>query len=145
MDRFELCRALRAAGVPEAYYEIQDCHRAPHPADRYFLEERGGMWVVGVHERGSRDVLERFTDEDRACRWLHSRLTEEGPPPVPPTAEEMDRLLRDSEGIQRRAREALERALAESRDRPAEGPPPEKPRTSEHPADGGRTRPPSAG
>ncbi|MGW3167434.1 hypothetical protein ACWC9Q_32300 [Streptomyces sp. NPDC001142] len=123
MDRFELCRALRAAGVPEAYYEIPDCPRGPCPADRYFLEERVGLWFVGVHERGRRGVLGHFTDEDRACQWLYDRLTDEGPAPVPATPEEMDVLLHDSDGIQRRAREELERALAEDRCRPREEPP----------------------
>ncbi|MEU4876293.1 hypothetical protein [Streptomyces sp. NPDC021608] len=136
MDRFELCRALRSAGVPEAYYEIQDCPHGPHTADRYFLEERGGLWAVGVHERGTREVHEWFTDEDRACRWLHDRLTDEGPRPVPATAEEMDRLLHDADGIRRRAREALDRALSEAgHRRTAQGPRP----------DDGRPRPPSAG
>ncbi|MET7380876.1 hypothetical protein ABZT08_18990 [Streptomyces sp. NPDC005526] len=133
MDRFQLCRALRAAGVPETYYEIPGCTHGPHPpTDRYFLEERGGVWVVGIHERGSREVLERFPDEDGACRWLHDRLTDEGPPPVPATPEEIDALLHDSEGIQRRAREEFERALAESRRRTHEGPA----------ADDGRPEPP---
>ncbi|MFI1162600.1 hypothetical protein ACH4UM_03080 [Streptomyces sp. NPDC020801] len=118
MDRSQLCKALRAAGVPEAYYEIPGCTHGPHlAADRYFLEERGGLWCVGVHERGTREVVERFTDEDRACRWLHDRLTDEGPASVQATPEEMDALLHHSDGIQRRAREELERALAEARRR----------------------------
>ena len=133
MDRFQLCQALRAAGVPEAYYEIPGCPHGPHLADRYFLEECADLWCVGVHERGSREVFERFTDEDRACRWLYDRLTGEGPPPVPATPAEMDALLHDSDGIQRRAREELERALAEARRRTCEKPP----------ADEGATKPPS--
>ncbi|MFD8706815.1 hypothetical protein ACFV1W_30140 [Kitasatospora sp. NPDC059648] len=133
MDRFQLCRALRAAGVPQPYYEIPGCPRGPNRADRYFLEERAGMWVVGVRERGGREVLEHFTDEDRACRWLYDRLTDEGPSPVPATSEEMDALLHDGDAIQRRAREQFERALAKARrqnlrepaadDGPAEPPP----------------------
>lgn len=132
MDRFQLCRALRAAGVPETYYEIPGCTHERRPVtDRYFLEQRGGQWVVGVHERGTREVLERFPAEDRACRWLHERLTAEGPPPVPATPAETEALLHDSDGIQRRAREEFERALAEARGRAAESP-----------ADDGRTEPP---
>lgn len=115
MDRFQLCRALRAAGVPDALYEIPGCQQGPYPADRYFLEERPGVWVVGVHERGSRKVLEQFADQDGACRWLLNRLTDEGPPPVPAAEEEADALLHDSDVIQRRAREEFERALAEGR------------------------------
>ncbi|MGW3630006.1 hypothetical protein ACWD7F_07575 [Streptomyces sp. NPDC005122] len=81
MDRFELCQALRAAGVPSAYYEIPDCPGDHRAADRYFLEERDGEWVVGVHERGRREVFERFTEEARACGWIYDRLADEGPAP----------------------------------------------------------------
>ncbi|MFF9364968.1 hypothetical protein [Streptomyces griseoluteus] len=103
--------------------------------DRYFLEERGGLWVVGVHERGTREVWERFTAEDQACRWLHDRLTDEGPPPEPPTPEEMDQLLHGGEGIQRRAREELDQSLAETHGRTTEEPRP----------DDGHTQPPPEG
>lgn len=120
MDRFQLCRALRAAGVPDSYYEIPGCSQGPFPVDHYFLEERAGEWVVGVHERGARDVSARFPDEDGACRWLYDRLTEPRPDPVPATAEELDTLLRDSEGIQRRAREQFDRAFAEAQRRKSE-------------------------
>jgi len=123
MDRFQLCRALRAAGVSEAYYEIPGCSHGPHPADHYFLEERVGLWFGGVHERGRREVFEQFMDEDQACRWLYDCLTAEGPSPVPATSEEMDALLHDSDGIQRRAREELERALAETRRTTCQEPP----------------------
>ncbi|MEV7686460.1 hypothetical protein [Streptomyces bungoensis] len=134
MDRFQLCRALRAAGVPEAYYDIPGCTSGPRPpGDRYFLEERDGQWIVGVSERGTREVLERFPDEDGACRRLHARLTDEGPPLVEATPEEIDVLLHDAEGIQRRAREDFERALAEARRR--------DPGTTA-PGDGDRTDPP---
>ena len=91
--------------------------------DHYFLEERDGTWVVGVHERGRREVHERVPDEGRACEWLYDRLTDEGPPPVPATPEELDEILHDSEGIQRRAREEVERALAQARRRAFGGPP----------------------
>lgn len=114
MDRFQLCRALRAAGVPDAYYEISGCARYPYSADHYFLEECAGEWVVGVHERGDRKVLARFADQDRACRWLLERLTDEGPSPTPATPEETNTLLHKSDEIQRKAHEDLERALAEA-------------------------------
>lgn len=132
MDRFQLCQALRVAGVPEASYEIPGCTPRQRPVtDRYFLEERDGQWVVGIHERGTREVLERFPAEDRACRWLHERLTAEGPPPVTATPAEIDALLHDSDGPQRRAREEFERALAEARGR-----------AEESSAADGRTEPP---
>ena len=119
MDRHGLCEALRAAGVPVGLYEIAGCPGGPWSADRLYLEEQAGQWVVGVQERGRRDVVERFPDEDGACRCLYGLLTDEGPPPVPLTAEEAAELLHGSEGVQRRAREELRRALeAARRNRP---------------------------
>jgi hypothetical protein len=112
MDRRELLDALRAAGVAPGRYEIAGYESGPYPVDRYFLEERSGEWVIGVHERGRRDVIERFPDEDRACRRLHDLLTDPGPAPAPLTPAEEDELLHHRDAIQRRAREELERALA---------------------------------
>jgi hypothetical protein len=123
MDRHQLCAALRSAGVAAGRYEIGGCPGGPWPADRLFLAEQGGQWVVGVHERGRRQVLERFTDEDSACRRFYGLLTDEGPQPVPLTPEEARRLLHDAEGIQRRAREQLDRALKAARRPPADGAP----------------------
>ncbi|MFD7629222.1 hypothetical protein ACFV7Q_24885 [Streptomyces sp. NPDC059851] len=123
MDRHGLCEALRAAGVPPGLYEVPDCPGPPglpRPEARLYLEERAGEWVVGAEERGVRTVLDRFPDEDRACRSLYARLTEEGPPPSPPTPDESELLLHDGEGIQRRAREQLARALRAA-GRPTEG------------------------
>ncbi|MFE4649142.1 hypothetical protein [Streptomyces sp. NPDC056707] len=115
MDRHQLCEALRAAGVPDAHYEVPGCPGGRPPHEGYYLAQREGEWIVGVHERGRREVLETFADESRACAWLYERLTDESPPPSRLTTTEMDELLHDSEGIERRAREQLERALAESR------------------------------
>jgi hypothetical protein len=123
MDRFQLCEALRATGVAAGLYEIPGCPShpgGPRTADRLYLEEQAGQWVVGVHERGRRQVVERFPDEARACRYLYDRLTEAGPPPVPLTPEETEKLLHDSESIQRRAREQLAQALEADR-RPPDG------------------------
>ncbi|MFF3764481.1 hypothetical protein ACFYYR_10400 [Streptomyces sp. NPDC001922] len=175
MDRFQLCEALRAAGVPAAHYEIPGCPGDRRPTESYFLRAEGSAWLVGVHERGERRVLERFTDEDAACRWLYDRLTYEGPPPTGLTPEERDELLHDSDGIQRRARRELDRALAAERERrragkggatdgtgaagtgPADadaaapgtpGPRPERPRSGEQPPDGrhsGGQQPPADG
>ncbi len=121
MDRHQLCEALSAAGVPAGLYEIADCPGSPggpRPEDRLYLEEQAGEWVVGVQQRGVRTVLERFPDEDRACRRLYAQLTESTPPPSPLTPEETEELLHDSEGIQRRAREQLARALDAARQSP---------------------------
>ncbi|MEU9242863.1 hypothetical protein [Streptomyces shenzhenensis] len=97
MDRHELHEALRAARVPAGLYEIAGCPvppGTPRPEDRLYLEEDDGAWVVGVRQRGVRTVLERFDDEDRACRSLYARLTAPGPPSVPLTPEERARLPR---------------------------------------------------
>ncbi|MFF3940217.1 hypothetical protein [Streptomyces phaeofaciens] len=118
MDRHQLCEALSAAGVPAGLYEIADCPGSPggpRPEDRLYLEKQAGEWVVGVQQRGMRTVLERFPDEDQACRSLYAELTDGGPPPSPLTPEETEELLHDSEGIQRRAREQLARALEAAR------------------------------
>ncbi|MFD0267262.1 hypothetical protein ACFVGY_11775 [Streptomyces sp. NPDC127106] len=131
MDRHRLCEALREAGIAPGLYEVPDCPGPPgppglpRPEDRLYLREQAGEWVVGVVERGVRTVLERFPDEDRACRSLHARLTAAGPPPVPPSPEETELLLHDSEGVQRRAREQLARALRATRRPPEPEPEPE--------------------
>ncbi|MFB7998392.1 hypothetical protein ACFC4G_36875 [Streptomyces sp. NPDC056002] len=123
MDRHQLCEALRAAGVPDAHYEIPGCLGGQPSLEGYYLAHREGQWIVGVHERGRREVLETFADESRACAWLYERLTDETSPPVRPTAAEMDEMLHDSEGIERRAQEQLEQALAKSRREARGGPP----------------------
>lgn len=124
MDRQLLYEALKAAGVPAGLYEIAGCPRPDVPRSEVwlYLEEEAGEWVVGVQERGVRTVLERFPDEDHACRGLYARLTDEGPPQSPLTPEETAELLFDSEAIQRRAREQLARALHAARRRPRDGP-----------------------
>ncbi|GGR91440.1 hypothetical protein GCM10010269_33220 [Streptomyces humidus] len=97
MDRRELCEALHAAGVPAGLYEIAGCPGpapgTPRPEDRLYLEEDATGWVVGVRQRGVRTAMEHFPDEDRACRDLYARLTDPGPPSVPLTPEERERLL----------------------------------------------------
>ncbi|MET8136308.1 hypothetical protein ABZV24_30950 [Streptomyces sp. NPDC005251] len=125
MDRFALCRALEAAGVPAASYEIADCPGGHRAADRYFLEGHDGEWTVGVHERGTHQVFERFADEDEACRWIHDRLTAESSAPEPAPEAPADP-GRDAEALQRQADEELEQALTElrgrAREEPGEGP-----------------------
>ncbi|MFI0964846.1 hypothetical protein ACH4S8_26135 [Streptomyces sp. NPDC021080] len=136
LDRFALCRALREAGVPAAYYEIADCPGGHMAADRYFLAGHAGDWTVGVHERGTREVFERFADEDEACRWLHDRLlggepaaTEPAPVPGGPADPGPAGPGPGPEALQRQADEELEAALTELRRRtrgehrgePAEG------------------------
>ncbi|WP_405584098.1 hypothetical protein [Streptomyces sp. NBC_01190] len=121
MNRHQLDEELRAAGVPAARYEIADRPGGPWPTDRLYLEEAGGGWVVGVQERGVRRILERFPDEDRACRGLYALLTYHWPPPAPLTSEETRELL-DGEGVRRRAQERLARALESARRPPRDEP-----------------------
>ncbi|KAB1985581.1 hypothetical protein [Streptomyces triticiradicis] len=117
MDRFALYRALGAARVPAASYEIVDCPGSPLAADRYFLDGRAGDWAVGVHERGTREVFERFADEDAACRWMYDRLVATEPASVP---EEPAGRAPDPEALQRQADDDLEAALAAMRRRTEE-------------------------
>ncbi|CAM5708444.1 hypothetical protein SALBM311S_09981 [Streptomyces alboniger] len=124
MDRHQLCEALSAAGVPAGLYEIADgpgSPSGPRPEDRLYLEKQAGEWVVGVQQRGMRTVLERFPDEDRACGSIYAELTDSSSPPSPLTFEETEELLHDSEGIQRRAREQLARALEAAARQPPQG------------------------
>ncbi|MET8098426.1 hypothetical protein ABZV29_18355 [Streptomyces sp. NPDC005236] len=114
MDRFALCRTLQAAGVPPASYEIADCPGGHRAADRYFLDGHEGDWTVGVHERGTREVFERFADEGEACRWLRDRLLG-GEPPARDPADAPGEPAgpgSDPEALQRRADDELEAALA---------------------------------
>ncbi|MFE1286174.1 hypothetical protein [Streptomyces sp. NPDC058751] len=126
MDRFALCRALREARVPATSYEIVDCPSPHRAADRYFLDGRAGDWTVGVHERGARQVFERFTEEDAACRWIHDRLLGGEPPATDPAPEEPAGPETDPGALQRQADDDLEAALAELR-RGAAGKPGEEP------------------
>ncbi|MFF3890439.1 hypothetical protein [Streptomyces sp. NPDC001914] len=126
MDRFALCRALEAARVPATSYEIADCPGRHLAADRYFLDGHEGDWAVGVHERGTRQVFERFTDEDAACRWIHDRLLGGEPPAAAPAPGEPAAPPPDPEALQRQADDDLEAALAELL-RKATGKPGEKP------------------
>ncbi|MFB7247623.1 hypothetical protein CW362_32455 [Streptomyces populi] len=114
MDRFALYRALGAARVPAASYEIVDCPGPRLAADRYFLDGHAGDWAVGVHERGNREVFERFADEDEACRWMYDRLVVTEPASVP---EEPVGRVPDPGALQRQADDDLEAALAAMRRR----------------------------
>ncbi|MGW3915586.1 hypothetical protein ACWEBX_29280 [Streptomyces sp. NPDC005070] len=128
MDRFALCRALEAARVPATSYEIADCPGRHLAADRYFLDGHEGDWTVGVHERGTRQIFERFTDEGEACRWIHDRLLGGPPPPAPDPAPGAPAAPHpDPEALQRQADDDLEAALTEllrgTAGKPGEEPP----------------------
>ncbi|WP_329301735.1 hypothetical protein OG410_28590 [Streptomyces sp. NBC_00659] len=121
MDRFALCRALEEAGVPATSYEIADCPGRHRAADRYFLDGHDGDWTVGVHERGTRQVFERFADEGEACRWIHDRLLGGEPSPTHPAPApgEPAGPGPDPEALRRQADDELEAALTELRRRAA--------------------------
>jgi hypothetical protein len=120
MDRFALCRALDAAGVPAASYQIADCPGGHRAADRYFLEGHDGDWTVGVHERGTHQVFERFADEDEACRWIYDRLVAGEPSATEPAPAAPAGPGVDPEALQRQADDELEQALSELRRRARE-------------------------
>ncbi|MDF3300726.1 hypothetical protein [Streptomyces tropicalis] len=124
MDRTELVEALRAAGVPDAFYEVPGVPglaSAPAQVDAsYFLRRDGDDWVVGLHERGQDRDVRRFGDEDAACRDLLDRLAP-APSPAPGPAAPLDELLADSEGIQRRAWEDFEGTEGRPEDEGDEG------------------------
>ncbi|MFF8534580.1 hypothetical protein ACF07B_22030 [Streptomyces sp. NPDC015532] len=122
MDRFALCRALEEAGVPAASYEIADCPGRHRAADRYFLDGHDGDWSVGVHERGTRQVFERFTDEGEACRWIHDRLLGGEPTATDTVPGDPAGPEPDPEALRRQAEDDLEAALAELCRRAAEQP-----------------------
>ncbi|MFG2000556.1 hypothetical protein ACGFNU_15550 [Spirillospora sp. NPDC048911] len=52
-DRFQAVEMLRAAGIPDAVYGVQDA-KPPAAADELpQLIQRDGRWTVGVSERGT--------------------------------------------------------------------------------------------
>ncbi|MFI6421219.1 hypothetical protein ACIBG6_27890 [Streptomyces sp. NPDC050842] len=81
-NRHALARALREAGVPEAYYWIEGVHEpAPTPPDFVYLRTRPGgagdgttVWETGVYERGTHEPVATHTTEAEACTHLRTLL-----------------------------------------------------------------------
>ncbi|MEU7295855.1 hypothetical protein AB0A76_21990 [Streptomyces exfoliatus] len=76
-DRRALERALREAGVPEAYYWIEGVHEpAPTPPDFVYLRTRpdGAGWETGVYERGGYEPVAAHDTEAGACAHLRTLL-----------------------------------------------------------------------
>jgi hypothetical protein len=106
MNRISLRERLRSEGVADGRYELTGIHEATRPdLAFYFLEERSGEWLVGVQERGKREVMARFAAEDEACRYLYDRLTWREPPPVAQTPEQEERGRRITEDLVRRLKD----------------------------------------
>jgi hypothetical protein len=115
LDGTELVARLRAAGVPEAFYEIAGVHEVPvEPDAYYFLRGGADTWAVGLRQRSRDRVLARFRSEAEACRYLYDTLTSLPPPPSGPP-QRLDELLADPEEIQRQAWEDFRR---QGRDEP---------------------------
>ncbi|MCX5393955.1 hypothetical protein [Streptomyces sp. NBC_00094] len=81
-DRHTLERALREAGVPDAYYWIEGVHEpAPTPPDFAYLRmrpsetgEAATTWETGVYERGAHDPVATHATEAEACAHLRTLL-----------------------------------------------------------------------
>ncbi|WP_405858880.1 hypothetical protein OG361_31380 [Streptomyces sp. NBC_00090] len=97
-DRHTLERALREAGVPEAYYWIEGVHEpTPTPPDFVYLRTRPGgpadrpvggptggaaggateggtTWETGVYERGAHEPVATHDSEAGACDHLRTLL-----------------------------------------------------------------------
>jgi hypothetical protein len=103
MDSAELVERLREAHVPEAFYDIAGVHDVPIQLDAYyFLSREGDAWTVGLRQRSEDNVMRRFGTEAEACEYLYDTLTQLPPPPSG-REEPLDRLLANTEEIQRQA------------------------------------------
>ncbi|OKI67848.1 hypothetical protein [Micromonospora sp. CB01531] len=77
MDRHQVRGALLAAGLSPDAFELEDVHEhVPVPPDFWFLRRSpGGGWEIGLYERGTYDVRERFDTEEEAGDGLWTALT----------------------------------------------------------------------
>ena len=110
MDRCELVRALNRAGVADPLYEIPGVHEPWMRIDAFYVLRRVDRdWTVGLNERGTEQVLERFPTEEGACRHLLGLLVPPGgPPPLGPGS--AAEVLRHADEIQRQAWEQFRQA-----------------------------------
>ncbi len=75
MTRAELVDLLRAARVDEGRYLIDGFPGADAAADPFYeLEAVDGGYRVRKWERGAATDFP-FADEDAACQWLYTKLT----------------------------------------------------------------------
>ncbi|MEU2712965.1 hypothetical protein [Streptomyces sp. NPDC007205] len=109
MDSAELVERLRDAGVPGAFYEIAGIHDVPvEPDAYYFLSREADAWTVGLRQRSQESVIRRFGTEAEACEYLYDTLTHL-PRPSSEATEPLERLLANTEEIQRQAWEDFHR------------------------------------
>jgi hypothetical protein len=92
-------------------YELPGVHEpAGYSQDFYFVRHEDGEWAAGIYERGQYKVIERFADEDAACRYVYRKLTDKLPEANALSTDEARQISDDSDEIQRRAWESFERA-----------------------------------
>jgi hypothetical protein len=117
MNRISLREKLRAEGVADGRYELTGLHKADR-ADLgfYFLESREGAWVVGMAERGRRDVMARFGTEAEACDYLYQKLTWREPAPIVQTPAQEARGRRITEEMTARIKEMMRRGRSAGED-----------------------------
>ncbi|WP_433363221.1 hypothetical protein ACQPZX_31720 [Actinoplanes sp. CA-142083] len=80
MNARETDEALRAAGVNPQLYAIRGATGDKPVGEGSVIlgpddGDDGGGWTARAWERGRETVVERFPDEERACRWLYDTLT----------------------------------------------------------------------
>jgi hypothetical protein len=72
MDSQELVARFEALGVPRGAYSVGLARD-----ESYCLVHEGGTWAVFYSERGSRNDEAAFSDEDRICREMFERVTQD--------------------------------------------------------------------
>ncbi|MFI7210460.1 hypothetical protein [Micromonospora maritima] len=77
MDRHQVRAALFAAGLSPDAFELEGVHEhVPVPPDFWFLRRAAAEgWEIGLYERGTYDVRQRFATEEEACAGLFRALT----------------------------------------------------------------------
>ncbi|MEU1854325.1 hypothetical protein ABZ499_35060 [Streptomyces sp. NPDC019990] len=79
MDRKALRTVLRARGVQDGHYYIEDVHESsPLPTDFLYLRRSTtapGTWETGSYERGTWETITQHTGEEDACAHLLRLLT----------------------------------------------------------------------
>lgn len=68
----DLQQALEHLEIPPGRYSLT----GGMPEDGFGIKRQGQRWIVYYSERGSRFEVERFDDEDTACRRLWTLVTD---------------------------------------------------------------------
>ena len=72
MNTDELASAIKRIGIPERMVVAGGFAEYAWCVDR---DEEDGAWEVYYLERGDKNYLQRFDDEDQACCYMLGRLT----------------------------------------------------------------------